>query len=145
MGFAIRINGIAQQVQQHLLEQHPVGVNQRQIIRQAILDRHLTIAGLPGTQAHRFAGHLAGVERLHARAPLAQKRAQALDHLRGVIGMHGDPLQALGHPLGCRRIAAQSGQITLARIGVIDHCRQRLIHFMGDARRQLTRVTRRAV
>ena len=52
--------------------------------------------------------------------------------------MQIDPLQPLGYALDRRRITAQGLQVTLAGIGVIDHCRQRLIDFVGSPGSQLT-------
>ncbi|MNN69562.1 hypothetical protein D3C81_1853560 [compost metagenome] len=52
MLLAVGINGVAQQVQQHLLKQYPIGIHRRQLRAHAQLDADLVTGRLPGTQAH---------------------------------------------------------------------------------------------
>ncbi|MNV70783.1 hypothetical protein D3C71_1637650 [compost metagenome] len=52
-------------------------------------------------------------------------------------GLFADALQALPHPLAGLRVALQALQVALAGVGIVDHCSQRLVDLVGNARSQL--------
>ncbi|MNJ05200.1 hypothetical protein D3C73_1663670 [compost metagenome] len=64
MTLTVGIDGIAQQIEQHLLEQHRIGIHRRQIVRQLLVDGHLAIARLPLAQTHGLPRRLSHVELL---------------------------------------------------------------------------------
>ncbi|MNH06314.1 hypothetical protein D3C79_656760 [compost metagenome] len=133
----VGVDGIAQQVKQHLFEQHPVGIHRWQPLVHTLLDAHLIAAGLPVAQAYRFSHDIGNRQGLQASRFLAQKGAQALDHFSGMGRLFIDALQALGDALRGLRIALHGLQVTLAGTGIVDHRRQRLVDFMSNPRGQL--------
>ncbi|MNJ42140.1 hypothetical protein D3C77_370940 [compost metagenome] len=133
MLLAIGINGITQQVEQDLFEQHPVGVHRRQRISHLLHNAHPVPRCLPIAQAHGFGGDIGNRQRLQTPGFLAQECTQALDHLGGMGCLLADTRQPLGNPGGRLRIAIQGLQVTLAGTGIIDHCCQRLVDLVGNA------------
>ena len=133
-----RLDGVARQVQQHLLDHHGVGAQQRQVRRQLFLDGDIVFARLQVDQRADAVDQGADGDILALRFALAHEIVHAADDLAGPLRLRAGLFQRRFQGSRFDGRAAVDGaadQVQRAR-RVAGNGRQRLIQFMRQHRRQ---------
>jgi hypothetical protein len=128
------VDGVAQQVEHHLLELDAVAVDLRDIGLgvEGHADAMLPRIGLD--QAQDLVGHLGEIDPILARRFLAHQAAQAANDLAGAQRLGGDVVDHRQHGLDIRGVAAQTAA---APPGVVDDRRQWLVDLVRQSGRHL--------
>ena len=116
---AVGIDRIAQQVQQHLLQEDRVDPQQGQAGSGFLNDLHLVLRRLPGAKPHRFMRQHRSVHLLQPARALAQKTAQAANHSRRMLGLLTDACQPMLNAFSFGLVTAKLTQIALTGSGII--------------------------
>ena len=137
-----RLDRVARQVQQDLLDQHAVGQHRRQVGRDVDLQRHVALARLQVDQGADAVDHVRNRHRLAARLALLDEFVHAADDLprapRLRVGLFQRAPQHAGVDRGARTVAvARACQDVQCAGRVAGDGGQRLVQFVRQHRRDL--------
>ena len=129
-----RLDGVAHQVDDHLLDLHRVGPDPRHVLAELGLERHPAALNLVCHQAAHLQDQLVDVEIDLCRRRVLEQRADAADDLRGGVAVADDALRGADRFLDIGRRGVEPSQAGMA---VRHDCLQRLVDFMRDGGGQL--------
>ena len=124
-----RVRGVAEQVQDDLLELDAIAGDDREIVGELRLKNDPVSLQLAQRQRNDLSRGLVQIQRLERELLLAEQRTQPRDHIRGAVAIANRPPRGFARAVDVRRIGIQHPK---ARTGVGDDARERLVDLMGD-------------
>ncbi len=122
---------VAQQVEDHLLQLHPVALCRWEIGRQLGSNCNAIPLKLARGESHDLTDRFVQIDALHRQRFLPEQRTQARDHLRSAVRVADRTARRLARPLDVRRIVGKHSE---RRARVRDDAGKRLVHFVRDRR-----------
>ena len=129
-----RLDGIDDEIEDHLLQLNPVGDHRRQLGRQVEAQRHVVQPQLRAHDGQHVEDDAIDVRRRLPGRALRRELADALNHLGRPLALRHDPLQRTPHTFEVR---ARRSQPVQGGIGIGHDGAERLVHLVGDRRHQL--------
>src|SRR6516165_8804299 len=126
---AHRLDGVDDQVDQHLLDLHPIAPKERQGLDELRLDRGAGPNDFTPSENDRVADRFIDVEPIHLRRRFFYVISDPVDDVSGPIGFGHDTVERFPGFAQIRRLHLQK---ILSRAGVIARRRDRLDDLMGD-------------
>jgi hypothetical protein len=140
-----RLDAVAREVEQHLLDHGAVAHHARHGRRQVDLDARAALARLqPHQRQHRLDQQVAAHRLVRLLAP-AHEVVHALDDAAGALGLLGDALGRLLAACAAVSASVRGAASGSASRGVAGDRRQRLVELMAQQRGHLADVASRAV
>lgn len=127
-----RVDTVAHQVEDHLLHLHGIGLHLRHVSRWFQFDAHAVMTRVGLCQHLHIVEQPIGIHQLAAHFAILDETAQAANDFTGTQSLRADLLQRRVYFV-LLNLAAGDQTLTGLRVG--RNRRQRLIHFVGDARR----------
>ena len=124
-----RVRGVAEQVQDDLLELDAIAGDDREIIGELRLKNDAISLKVAQRQRDDLSRGVVQIERLQRELPLAEQRTQARDHVRRAVAIANRAPRGFARAVDVRRIGGQHPQ---TGAGVGDDARERLIDLMSD-------------
>src|SRR5260370_4765487 len=133
-GFAHRLDRVDDQVQDYLLQLHPISCNERQVLRGLHVHRDTVLHGFAAGELNHLADCSADLQAILPRRRLHYEVANPVDDLARPLAIVDDTSERLPRLFQIRRLTIQPAP---RRAGVTDARRDGLFHFMGDPGREL--------
>src|SRR5918993_514529 len=124
-----RVRGVAEQIQDDLLELNTIAGYVREAVSELRLKHDPVSLKVTSRQRYDLLKCLVQIQRLEPELLLAEERTQPCNHLRRAPAIANGPPRRLARSLDVRRIGIQHPQ---ARTGVRDDARKRLVDLMGN-------------
>ena len=128
------LDGVDDQVEDHLLQLHPVSLNERQTLRECCRHRDAVLRRLATGQRNDLEDRVVDRHALPPCRRLLDEGTDPADDVARSLAVLQDTTERLPDLLEIRRLGAQPAQ---SRIGVGDRRRDRLVDLMGNRGREL--------
>src|SRR4051794_15654131 len=109
-----RVDGVGDQVDQHLLKLHSIASHLRQLPGRLRLDSYSVLLQIAALEGQRFLNELVDIERRSGPVIVPEVRANAFDHPPGTMAIRNNPFQRLP---GLVEIGRRTIEKAKARIG----------------------------
>ena len=128
------LDGIDEQIHDHLLQLDPIRCNQSQVFRKPSLQPDAILLHFGLGQGNDLADCLIDIQAVSSRRHFLDERTDAVDDLAGATAVSDDATKRLPSFFQIRRLCAQPAQTGMR----VSHCRRnRLIDFVRDRSRHL--------
>ena len=123
------LDGVDDEVQDHLLQLDAIAVNERQTVRELRPHRNAVLHRFAAGELNHFADRRVEVHAVLLGRRLPHEGTDAGDNVAGSLAGLNDTIERLPHLLEIRRPSLQPAQ---SGLGVGDRCGDRLFDFMSD-------------